>query len=267
MKYTYPADDIADLVVPTLVAGTLEAGYPPENISNQNPALPFRTSTTTFRLVWDFLTAHLVAHVSLIHHNFSAGLTGVKFEMNATNVWTSPSFSRSFTIPAYHEDKFPANAALDLTDVNPTYRYASLVVSVANIVACSVGEFVIASTIRDFSSIRLNGSSSDDEDHPLIEHSTDVGVTTFFSYGTRGRWRRGQVTNTDAVITQLQSWNRSSQGRFLAFVIVDQETGEPLFVRFVDSKRIRSLVEHGVNSVALGFEEVSRGLIPTPSAV
>jgi hypothetical protein len=269
LEYTHPADDLAGTVTPTLASGTAATGYPPENIGNQNPAFPFKTEETTFRLVWDFGAAVTIASVVLVHANLEAGLEGVLFEMNDTDSWGSPAFSQAIVIPEYHEDAFPQNAWLDLRDLSPSYRYASLAVTVANAVPCAIGELVLAQTMRALAGT-FQLDSEEDEAHPLVENRTTVGVSTIYSHGTRWRWIRGDVTDTGAVAEQLRAWNRATLGRGLPCVIWPHldAADEPLFVRWESEKLPRThLAPDGISRLRLAFEEVSRGLVPTPSAV
>jgi len=269
LEYCWPADDVAGAVTPTLAAGTASTGYPPENIGNQDPALPMKVEETTLRLVWDFGVPVTIKAIVLIHQNFDAALANVKFQMHSANTWTAPAFSRTLTIPAYHEDRFPVNVWADLRDVNPSYRYASLAVLTANSVPCAIGEVVLAQTIRALrGTFAIN--AEEDESHPLIENRTDVGVSTIYSHGTRWRWVRGDVTDEGSVAEQLRAWNRATLGRGLPCVIWPHldAADEPLFVRWEQDKLPRAhLAPDGISKYRLGFEEVSRGLRPTPAAV
>jgi hypothetical protein len=266
--YCLPSDDIAVGETPTLVSGTQATGYPPENVGNEDPAYPFKVDSTTFRLVWDFGSAVAPKLVVLAHHNFAPGLTGVRFQMNATDVWTAPSFSAEFPAASYHLDKFPLTLHLDLRSSAPSYRYASLVVTSANTVNCAIGEVIISTAIR-----MLDGTvqfdSEEDEDHPLVEHQTDVGVSTIYRHGTRLRWLRGDkvVEATDAAA--IRTWTRASLGRGLPFVVLPHlaET-EAWYVRWENGKVPRTYIGPDlISRYRLAFAEVSRGLYPTPSAV
>ncbi len=273
LRYTYPADNIAKIGTCTLVTGTQSAGtaprdYLPGRLFDDDPAHPFKTDSTTFRILWDFGSALTAAVVALIHHNFAAALTNVKFAMGTTTATTD--FSATFVIPAYHEDKFPVNCFLDLSGTSPSYRYASLEATTANAVACSIGECPIYNQIRSLPGSFLISTDVDDEDHPLVEHKTDVGVSTIYRHGTRLRWLRGDVVEEASTGVQIRSWNRATLGRGLPFLLlppVELNAGEPLFVRWEDNKLPRNYMERGISKFKLGFEEISRGLYPTPSAV
>jgi hypothetical protein len=269
LEYAHPGDDVAGAVVPTLVSGVAADLYPPANIGNQNPAFPFKTDSDTFRLVWDFGAPVTMASATLIHANLAAGLEGVLFEMNAADDWSAPSFSRAFTIPAYHEDDFPENAWLDLRDEAPSYRYASLAVTEANVVPCAIGELVLARTMRALEGT-LQLDAEEDEDHPLTENRTTVGVSTINVHGVRWRWIRGDVTQTVVTAERLRSWNRATQGRGYPSLIWPHldAADEPLYVRWEQGKLPRARIgPDGQSRFRLAWEEISRGLRPTPAAV
>src|SRR6266568_1390045 len=135
LRYTYPAENIAKLGTWTLVTGTQSVGtsprdYLPPRLFDDDPAHPFKSDSTTIRLLCDFGTAVPIAVLALIHHNLAAGLTGVSVDMGSTSATSSVSYP--LVIPAYMEDKFPTNVLLDLSAAIPVYRYLSFNVSVAN---------------------------------------------------------------------------------------------------------------------------------------
>ncbi len=267
-EYTYPSDSITGSATPSLPTGTQDAEYPVANLSDNDPSKPWKVTGTTFRLVWDWSTAQTVKFVALIHHNLQAGLTGVKFEMNASDSWGSPSFSQTLVVPAYHEDDFPANIHADISATSPSYRFGSLAVTSANIVACSIGEVVISTALRSLTGC-LMPDASDDEEHPIVEHRTDVGVSTIYSHGTRWRWVRGEKTQAGSDAAKIRSLNRASQGRSLPFIILPHlQNDEAFFVRWEKNQLPRTYIDNSyISKFRLEFEEVSRGLIPTPTAV
>lgn len=268
-EYTHPDDDIAGLVTPTLAAGTPATGYGPELLYDNDPAHPFKTESTTFRLVWNYLSVKAPKLVVLVHPNFSAGAV-VKYQMHTADVWTSPDFSQTFPAASYHEDKFPKNLHLDLRVAAPSYQYASLAVTTASSVNCSIGEMIVATTVRALDGT-YERNAQDDEDHPLNEHRTDVGVSTIYVHGTRLRWMRGELVQEGSDAANIRSWNRATLGRGLPCVIMSHhnpDDDEPWFVRFEKTKLPRAYIAAGgVSRLPLDFEEVSRGLKPTPSAV
>jgi hypothetical protein len=269
-QYTHPDDNIAGAVTPTLSAGTQATGYGPAKLYDNDPSYPFKVDSTTFRLVWDWGSAVAPKLIALIHHNFAAGLSGVVFQMNASDSWGAPSFSQTLTVPAYHEDDFPANIYADLSVTAPSYRYGSLAVTSANTVNCALGELVIATSLRSLNgSLVLDSSVEDEDDHPIVEHHTDVGVSTIYAHGTRWRYLRGDVRQNTTNAAAVRSWNRATQGRALPCIVLPHASpDEAWFVRFAKSTLSRRYLGPGYrSSFRFEFEEVGRGLKPTPSAV
>ena len=272
LEYTHPTDDLARSTDPTSVSGTVASGYSLENLGNEDPAHPCKWDSTTMRIAWDFGSAVAPKLVVLVHHNVASGLTGVKFEMNGSNSWGSPAYSKEFPAASYHLDRFPLNLHVDLRTDAPSYRYASLAVTNANTVPLAIGEVIIATAIRSLDGT-IQFDSEDDESHPLVEHQTDVGVSTIYRHGTRLRWVRGDkvVAATDAA--NIRTWNRASLGRGLPFIIWPKTAeDECWYVRWESDKLPRTYLAPDpaggfISRYRLAFSEVSRGLYPTPSAV
>lgn len=271
LEYTHPSDNLAGTVTPTLVAATEATGYEIAHLYDNDPAYPFKTVETSFRLVWNFGSPVTPALVALIHPNFSTGAV-VDLEMNSVDDWYLPNYSRPFPAATYHEDDFPANLHLDLRASPMTGQYLSIVVSTPSSVACSIGEIVIASQIR-FLDGRFQRDAEEDETHPLISHATDVGVKTKYSHGTRLRWVRGDHIHEAADDAKIRSWNRAAQGTALPFLLLPHLRVEEVWLCCFETLPLTSRYLGGgsaapfVTSTRLNFEEVARGLKPTPSAV
>ncbi len=274
LEYAYPGDDLSRAFTATLTSGSQEVGYEPVRLTNDDPSYPFRASTTTFRLLWDFGTATRVQHVTLIHHNFLAALAGVTLAMGSSTATTD--FSRTFTIRPYQENDFPQNESLDLRDVDPSYRYLSLALTSANSVAAALGKIAILSTVRTLDGT-LMIDAEDDEAHPVVSHKTDIGVETIYAHGTRLRTMTGDKLQAATDAAAIRSWNRASRGRSLPFMLIphigeDSAAGtdeETWLVRWTEDSLPRTYLvpDLALSKYVLKFSEVSRGLRPTPSAV
>ena len=144
LEYTYPGDElvaVADTI--TLTVGTPATGYGTDKLSNFYPDDPFKVESTTFRIVLDFGSAVAPKLAAVIHHNLVPGYDDLFLQGNATNVWTSPSFSQAFAAASYLGDDFPVNLSMDLRTTSPSYRYWSLAATTANSVNISIGEFLL----------------------------------------------------------------------------------------------------------------------------
>jgi hypothetical protein len=273
LEYAHPGDDLSRTTTATLTSGTQATGYEPVRLTNDDPSYPFKVDTTTFRLLWDFGTPRPIAYVLLVHHNFMPGLTGVTFALGSTSATTD--YTQTFTIRAYGEDRFPTNEHLDLrADGPPVYRYASLSVTTANTVPCAIGKVPILTTVRALDGALLL-EPDDDESHPLVEHQSDLGVSTIFSFGTRRRWLRGDKIQEASDAAAIRAWNRATYGRGLPFVLIphvfpdgDPSGEEAWICRWEDENLPRTYMDMSLRSrFRLKFEEVSRGLRPTPAAI
>lgn len=268
LEYTHPADDLAQLVTPTVEEGTAAEQYGPERLSNNDPSYPFKTDTTTVRLVWDFGVPVSPELIALIHPNLDAGLEAV-WEANDANVWTAPAFSRAFPAAAYHEDDFPKNLHLDLRDelVLPSYRYLSLLIDVDNSVPLSIGEIVIAQTVRSLDG-RFESDTEEDEAHPVVIHTTDVGVDTIFAHGTRWRWTRGTKVEGATNAAKIRSWRRAARDQALPFLLLAHLADDEVqFCRFDAERGPRKYLSgpsDWASQYTLAFKELGRGLKPTP---
>lgn len=271
LEYAYPADDLSRSTVATLTSGTQAAGYEPVRLTNDDPSYPFKVTTTTFRLLWDFGTPKPIAYVCLVHHNLIPGLSGVTFAQGSTAATTD--VSHAFTIRGYGEDRFPTNEHLDLRPA-VSYRYASLSVSSANTVPCAIGKVPILTTVRALDGT-LMLESEDDESHPLVEHQTDLGVSTIYAFGTRRRWLRGDKIQASGDAAAIRAWNRATGGRATPFVLIphifpdgDPTNEEAWLCRWEEDRLPRTYLDTQLLSrYRLQFEEVSRGLRPTPAAI
>ncbi len=275
LEYGHPSDDLSRQFTATLTSGTQATGYEPVRLTNDDPSYPFKADSTTFRLLWDFGSAKTVEYVLLVHHNFVAGLTGVTVAMGSTTA--TSDLTRTFTIRPYHEDQWPVNEHLDFRDVTAHYRYLSLELVNANTVNAALGKIAILSSVKTLDGT-LMLDTEEDEQHPLVEHKTDIGVSTIYAHGTRLRWLRGEKIQEASDSAAIRAWNRASQGRALPFVLIPHlETDdaspttadeESWLVRWEEDRLPRTYFSADLLSRwRLKFEEVGRGLKPTPSAV
>lgn len=119
--FTLPSDNIAG--TGTITPSTEDATYPKAGFYDLNPAKPFKMTSTTGNIVWDFGDATKVDIFSIIHHNLAAGLE-VRFQGNASDSWGSPSVNQALTIPSYDADGFPVNIFQDMTSHSSrTFRF------------------------------------------------------------------------------------------------------------------------------------------------
>jgi hypothetical protein len=264
MLYATPDDNVAADATVSLGSGTEDADYPLENLVNLNPALPGQFTTNTGRVVFDFGSAQRLDIAAIIHHNLTAGLTGVRIEGNATNVWTAPTFAAAFTIPAYHGDGMPVNPVLDLTaEVGYSasgFRYWSIVVETANAAPVKMGEIVLVETKRDIEDIRWGIPQK--EEWPSITHVTDFGVKTIYAFGTKLRSFRATGRVSDAEVEELRELFRRAYGTARPFLVAltEADDNDAMFVRTPKPEFESEWTAPNHHEVSLEFEELSRGL-------
>lgn len=82
----------------TLTANSAVVNYPVTNILDSRLSRIFRTSSsTTAEIVFDAGSAVTVDSVCIAAHNITSSVTTLKFQGNASDVWTSPSIDETLT--------------------------------------------------------------------------------------------------------------------------------------------------------------------------
>lgn len=258
--YARPGDNIAALVAPTVQSGAEDTTYPAAGLKDLNPAKPAKLTSTTGAWLWDFGVAKSVDLVAIIHHNLTAGLN-VRIQANAANAWGAPSIDQAITIPAYQEDGFPVSPFVDLTGINPrSYRYWRLVVVAANGAPVAIGEVVLAATKRTFE-INVSWGAREQEEHPIIEHRTDHGVSIIYDLGTKWRTFAGELETTDAGLSSLRSLARDARNRARPFLLIpDPDINDAWFVRLLEPNFEHEHTFINQRKLSVRFQEVSRGL-------
>lgn len=268
LKYLHPDDNLVASITPTISVGTAESGYGVDKLVDKDPSVPFRISGTTLRLIWDLGSTTSIGAFALAHHNLSASLSGVKFEVHSASDFTTPDHSFTLTVPAY-QGEWPTNIGADGTDLSGfSGRYVSFAVTSANAVNVSLGEIAIATSWRTLGrTLRLG--ADENLGHPISEHLTPLGASHRWQYGHRERAMAGEIALTSADSTKLRAWQEATKSRSVPSWIwpCGIEPDEPWYVLMGESSRVRTYHSQGLHVYRLGFTEVSRGLIPTPSAV
>lgn len=246
----------------TLVASAPDTDYPASYLVDGQLARPGKLTTTTGDWVWDFGSAQRVDLLSLGPHNLTAGLTGVLFQGNATDVWTAPTLSATVTIPAYHDDGQSVNPWLDLTAASgystSGFRYWRLRIGTANAAPVAIGEVALYSqktTIRNFrvglsEALRI----------PAVVHSTTYEVDTTYSLGVARRRMTGDVVLNASEIATVQSWYRAGAGvSDWHTIVIENAVNDARVMRFEGDLSF-SRLGGGLYSAQMSFTEVSRGL-------
>ena len=269
LDYTLPTENLAPSYTPTLLSGTTDSNYPLTNLVDQNPAKPWKTTGTSFSLRWDFGSTKTVKLILIVHANFAPACTGgVSLGDDVNGI--SNNFNGTIT-PTYLEDGFPRNIAFDLRATsNPTGRYLFITLS-GNGVACAIGEVGFYTAIHScHGNYIVPKNPHDDEEHLLLDPMSDAGIVNIYEYGTKRRTLNGFIYGTSSDMASIRTFNRSTHGRSKPFAISAHlpNDDEWWFARFMDKNLARPYIHgNGKSIMSLPFEELSRGLPPTPSSI
>lgn len=260
MLFARPSDNIAGDAV-SVTASTEATGYDVENLWDGNPAKPWKATAATGNVVWDFGSAVNVDLVALIHHNLTAGLE-VRIQGNASDSWGSPSLNQQITIPAYDQDGFPVNPWIDLSSLSNSFRFWRLVVVGTNGANVAIGEVWLVSTKRTLTAGHLRYGLRQTTERPLIEHRTDYGIGTFYDLGAKIRGLSGTLYTNDTGLSEMVAWWDDCHGRAKpTLVVFDSAANSCQLVRFATMSRSDERTNRGMNTIAVSWEEVSRGLV------
>jgi len=261
LKYCRATDNVAGDVDP--VASAEDATYPAVNLKNGNPARPAKLTTTTGTFAWDFGAAQRVDAVALINHNLDAGLE-VRIQGDDSADFGSLVVNTTITIPAWRADGFSVSPWLDLTGVSgytaSGLRYWRINVVGVNTANVAIGEVILGETLRTLE-VNMSWNANEAEEHPIVEHRSDFGVSTIYDFGTF--WRRlvGDLDTTDAGWASYQALAQAARVRARPFLILpDPDVNDAWLVRLAETRFARALAFLDRNQVAIGFEEVARGL-------
>lgn len=261
--YARASDNVAALAT-TITASAADAEYPAAYLVDLNPAKPGKLTTTTGSWVFAFASARRVDVVALIHHNLTAGLE-VRIQGNATDAWGSPTFNQQITIPAYHEDGFSVCPFLDLTGLAgysaSGFLFWRVVVVGVNAAPVAIGEICLIGTKRTLE-VNVSWGAQDGEEHPIVEHRTDHGVSTIVDLGTKWRTFAGEIDGTDVAFASRRSLFRDARGRARPWLFIpDPSVNDAWFVRFQETRDARGMMFLDRNLLGFPVEEVSRGLV------
>lgn len=263
--YQYPSDNKAPSGTPTVTAGTASTDYPIAYLTDLNPAKPFKFTTTSGTIRWDYGAAQRIDLVAIIHHNLDAGLS-VRIQGNATDSWGSPTFDQAITISGPTEDLYPVNAGLDLTTLSgysaSGFRYWRLVLGGTNSVAISIGEVWLGGLKRSLSP-NIDWGIVEDLERKVVEHMTDFAVISTYDLGVTVRRLKGTLDTTDAGRAAFTSWVRATKGKTSPMVCFPFGDGtEPWMAKIASPARTATYNLIDRNGIPVEVVEMGRGLRP-----
>jgi hypothetical protein len=255
IRYGHYSDNVAPAA--TWSASAPDAAYPAANVADRDPSRPAKLSAGSGYFQADFASPTRVDLVALIHHNLQPGLD-VRIQAPAS------ALDVPIVIPAYREDGFPVSPWVDLTAA-PGYSAAGFARWVVNVVGANpnpvaIGEIVLLSHIRQLDRNPQWGFS-DTENHPLIEHATDMGVVTAYEVGTLTRTYSGQIIASESGAAELRALARDARFRSRGWLFIpDAAVNDAWFVRMLPGPQVRTHQVTDANPMAFTVEEIARGL-------
>jgi hypothetical protein len=260
IRYGQVSDNVAPKA--TITATAPDAAYPAANVVDGDPAHPSKQTGGAGAWAFQFPAQQRVDAVALIHHNLTPGLDVRVQASNDGSAWNA--FDAAITIPPYREDGFCVNPWRDLTSApgyTPTgFAYWRVVVMGTNAAPPALGELVLLSHLRTLDRNPQWGFH-DTEDHPLIEHKTDLGVVRIYEYGTLARTYGGQIIASAAGARELRTLARDARFRARPWLFIPEASAnEAWWVRFTGMPQDQTHELLDANPMLWTVEELARGL-------
>jgi hypothetical protein len=279
--YQHYADEVARLATITIETGAVspdDPAYGPTVLVDDNPAKVAKIDATSGSWLFAYDTPQRIDLAALIHHSFDATVDAeaaspagsVRIEGNATDDWTSPSFSAAFTIPpwfAVGTRRWPVNPWLDLTQQSgynsAGFLFWRLVIE-NNSQDIQLGQVWFGSQIRRFDpdlqwGLQVGG------DKPQIENTTNFQVQTIYPRGTT-IWKQDADLLADDVMAAAfeQHWY-DVEGRGRPWLLIPSgpvANDRAYLVRYATTDRQMTWNWENYHNIHLSFQEVGRGLRP-----
>ncbi len=264
--YSLPSDDLLAAYDPAISASDEDPAYPITNWAFRNPARPSKLLTTDGWWVFDFGAAANVAAFALIYHNFDEGLV-VTLQWHTSDSWGSPTGQQVIPIAAATEDAWTISPWIAVTG-SPTFQFWRLLVSGSpgNTLPLVLGRPYFSGALRDLGDVAsieqdVRWGVVEDEEHGIIEHTTELGVDTIYPLGGKRRRLDAELALYDSTAASFISLVRSGQGRVLPWLLIPTiGVSDAWMVRFEESRWQRTRETIGQNIFPFRVRELSRGL-------
>lgn len=263
LLYSLPSDNVAALVTPTVVTGTINSAFPLTRLYDLDPATHVKTTGTgDFRLQWDFTTAQRIDAIWIPMYNMPAGNIP-RFEGSASASWGSPTLSASRTVPAYLGG-LPRGLFIDLRHVTgystSGFRYWSLIIPNPSQIT-AIGEAFLSKSLRNTRNY-AQGLSTTRSRVAYFHPREDDGMFVNDRHTDRFNLAGSVVVDTrDSAINDLWS---DCLGGVLPFPIVlhpEDSVPEGHYVRWMGEWTHQNN-EGTIGSVSLPLSMVGRGRLP-----
>ena len=252
----------------TLAVGTEKGDdYVVENLGDEDPSSVLWANETTIRVTGDLGSAKELRAIFLVNHNFAPGTT-VLFQANSSNSWGAPPLSIAIPILADLGD-FACNAFVDLINTialaaSRTYRWISIVNTVANDADVSIGEIWVAGAWQQLAPYNPSHVFSRGDTRLVQEQPTKRAIDTVYDMSSRERNLTMRVTTDDYGLDIFQDW-RDEQAASVRPMIVSldptstsRRKAEPRMCRFLSSEFLQA-TEEGYHTFDFTLKELGFG--------
>lgn len=259
MIYTLPSENVAGLVTPVLQTGTDDPNNPLANLTNGDPAIPFMTSDALgIAARWDYTAAQRADYVSIPMHGIPAG-TLVRYQMNDTDVWTSPTVDAALTM--VYDGDFPRVAAADLTLESgydaAGFRYHRLFVPSHGGIT-KIGDIEVWSTKRAFLFALRFGVRPTLERQVVVQPRKDGG-RIIYDHQLQARAVQGTFRHDATEFAKLKALQLDAKGPVSPFLIHVTAALEHFYVWWPGALDF-SLGDVDAHDVNVEFMELGRGM-------
>lgn len=253
--YNLPGDDLAKLYAPTLHTGSVDPNYPLENLSNDNPALPAKFTTTSVRLVWDLGSPQLVELPIFLHWNVDAGATAT-WEINTSDTWPGGVVTPIVTNPANGAGYRPYSW-LDRS-AGLGRQFVSLAIS-GNAAPIVIGGIWLGTVKRTLpNGIRLGLTLPSGQESVVLR--TNMNVRHAFQRARIGGLENGDITTNVSGLADLQTFGDACGWRARPVpLILDPDVNEAWFVNWAQDRLEPEPISVFNRRSKVAFEHVSPG--------
>lgn len=221
--YNHPQDQVGSLADVTISVGTEDTDYPATLVSDFSDAFyaaPSKLTTPSGAWLFDWGVPQRVDLIAVLH-NFDSNLADVAWQMNATDVWTSPTVNASLAVPVKRDDGYTLNIGLNVTKSigysAGGFQFARLTVPTANSVPIGVKVW-IGQIIRIVDRPLERGLHIPDN-HAHIDLSTDSLYRWTYDLLGAPRILSGNLSAKISTDDAMRAFWRSCRGRVLKSIV------------------------------------------------
>lgn len=220
--YSLPGDEWAHLLTPTVFAGGADPNFGLANLSDRNPALPFKATGTSLTFSYDRGSAQLSGLIALIHGNLTG--TAVWKRWTTADLVTGTGETFPFTLASIDADGYYDAAWVDCSS-GPARRYEGLVIT-GNVATIQIGQLWASAVTRAFANFFVLTPVSTLGEYlarvPPLRTAAQVKLA-FSNYG-RIRLMTGVIKDSPTNLNTFRDAMRSTGGQDQSFLLVPDST-------------------------------------------